>query len=789
MRWVDSWRRRGAGAKADVERDAGVRPLQRARALVVAGRFEPALTLLRSLDDVERAQPAVQLVAGAALAHMERPVEALGALRAGAADAWVDAASCDMFVDALARLGTGDEVEAMARQIVERTAFTARAGIVLGRCCLARGAPRDAEAWLRRALEQDASTAVAWTALGLALRQQDRDAEALVAYEAAERITAAGGDDVAAFADVAYMLQRMGRLQDARDVLEAGLASRPAVAAHRSYAEVLLSLGEFSEGFEHYEFRWMAEPLAGSRLGPVRPPWLGQALAGRTILLRVEQGYGDTFQFLRYVEHVKQLGATIVMRRFSDLVDAMPHVDIALRDHDPVPHFDYYANLGSLPRIFGTTLATIPASTPYLRVPAERRAAWRERIATYDGLNVGLAWAGNALPDPRRSLALAELRPLLDVAGVRFFALQKGVPDAEVTAATAGRVQPLGSHLADFGDTAAAIEALDLVISIDTSVAHLAGALGKPVWTMLVRNADWRWLVDREDSPWYPTMRLFRQERRGEWGPVIERVVRALGDVAGHRSTLALPGRRPDAVVRIAFPASLASPVRRASRFARVDETRHGIVHHRGDDSTESIGLRCYGEHAQAELASVERMIGPGSVVVSVAPGAGTHALARAAILGPSGHQWLVEPRAFERTLLRQTLVANRAAGAATLLDALPADDEGLPEALGLARLDVLTIGDTADAARTIAACEALIWRFRPAVFASLPDERAVTTLVEALRKVGYCAWRIEAPLFNPQNFYGRADDAFDGRRALTILAGPEESARPLLDEAPLLAY
>jgi hypothetical protein len=269
--------------------------------------------------------------------------------------------------------------------------------------------------------------------------------------------------------------------------------------------------------------------------------WLGaEDVAGKTVLLQAELGLGDTIQFARYVPLVARRGAQIVLRVRSPLVPllaGLAGVAQTLPLTASPPPFDRHCALTRLPEVFGTTTATIPAEVPYLSPPAERVAEWRAALAREGAIAgpgerlVGLTWAGNPAQsnDHNRSMPLPLLRPVTEAPGVRIVTLQKVLRpgDAELLASH-GSVVHLGERLRDFADTAAVVSLLDLVITVDTSVAHLAGALGKPVWIMLTFAPDWRWLCDRQDSPWYPTARLFRQGVVGDWAGVVGAVRQAL---------------------------------------------------------------------------------------------------------------------------------------------------------------------------------------------------------------------------------------------------------------------
>jgi len=305
---------------------------------------------------------------------------------------------------------------------------------------------------------------------------------------------------------------------------------------------LLLITGRFEEGWEEHEWRWrMRQSSMVERTFPV-PLWGGEPIAGRTILLHAEQGLGDTLQFCRYAPLIEP-GARVIVEvqaPLARLVSRMPGIAQVVVRGQALPPFDLHCPLLSLPRAFGTTLATVPGK-PYLAADPADSASWRERLAALPGLKVGLVWAGEprenwpklAAIDARRSMALKTLAQLGDAAGVSFISLQKGKPAAQATDPPAG--MSLVDHTAelkDFADTAALIENLDLVICVDTSVAHLAGGMGKPVWLLNRFDTCWRWLLDRDDSPWYPTLRQFRQPSPGDWLAVVARVRDALQRLA-----------------------------------------------------------------------------------------------------------------------------------------------------------------------------------------------------------------------------------------------------------------
>jgi tetratricopeptide (TPR) repeat protein len=307
--------------------------------------------------------------------------------------------------------------------------------------------------------------------------------------------------------------------------------------AHWNRALLYLQTGRFREGWKEAAWRHRMATFAGpgSPFRPSRPLWDGSRFDGRRLLVRCEQGLGDTLQFSRYLPAVKRLGGDVlfeVQQPLFRLFEGIPAIDglIGQRGADPAGvAFDLEVWLMDLPAILDTTIDTIPAKVPYLWSNPMQAQAWRERLAG-PGLKVGLAWAGSArhAANHIRSCPLVDLEPLTRAQGVRFFSLQKDVTDSDKAWLRRMDIRPLGDDLKDLGDTAAAMEALDLVISVDTAVLHLAGALGKTAWGLLGYAPDWRWMLHRDDSPWYPSLRLFRQARGQSWQAVVSRAAREL---------------------------------------------------------------------------------------------------------------------------------------------------------------------------------------------------------------------------------------------------------------------
>lgn len=413
----------------------------------------------------------------------------------------------------------------------------------------------DALALIRRAATVVPTQPLFLFNLGAVLRQVGQLAEA---ERHLRQALALSPDSVEARLELALTLLDGRDLPAAEALFRESLVRAPEHAAtHFALAGLLLLGGRYDDGWREFAWRWRLPELVGPQPPSTAPRWQGEPLTGRTILLEAEQGHGDTFQFARYIPLVAERGGRVLLRcrpEVRSLLAALPDLVETVVPGEPLPPHDHVAALPDLPRIFGTTPTTIPGPHPYLHANPARVAAWVARLADDQArpgasdaapggrgpVRVGLVWAGS--PDHRlnvqRSASLADFAPLAEAArafatahgrALRFYALQKGAPAAEAGTPPPGLdLVDLGPDLTDFAETAAAVAALDLVITVDTSVGHLAGALGRPVWVLPWATHDWRWLLDRDDSPWYPSVRLFRQSRPNAWGPVLERVAAVL---------------------------------------------------------------------------------------------------------------------------------------------------------------------------------------------------------------------------------------------------------------------
>lgn len=516
-----------------------------------SGRYEEGVELLNKAAAVDARQAHVH-------SNLAFALNALGRHDAALAAANRALALKNGFVDALnnrgmALAGLNRPEEALASFEKALAAKPDFPEAWSNRSCTLRdlGEPEQAVASCDRAIALRPNYAEAWSNRGNALSDLNRPLEAQASYERALAASSALGD---AWNNLGLTFVDMNRHTDALACYERALALAPdAAETHWNRALCLLQTGELAHGFAEYEWRWKRKRIAASKRAFDAPLWLGDTpLDGKTILLHAEQGLGDTLQFCRYAGLVAAQGARVVLEAQPELVRLLSGLDGVAQlvaAGDPLPAFDCHSPLLSLPLALRTTIETIPARTPYLFPDPAASAHWRARIAEAAPprtLKVGLVWAGGHRPhvpelrknDARRSLSFDRFASIVETPGVQFFSLQKGEKAARQLSemrerhAASARVIDWTEELNDFADTAALVDNLDLVISVDTSTAHLAGAMNKPVWILNRLDTCWRWMLEREDSPWYPSARLFRQPTLADWDSVIDAVTHALTTLA-----------------------------------------------------------------------------------------------------------------------------------------------------------------------------------------------------------------------------------------------------------------
>lgn len=675
---------------------------------------------------------------------------------------------------------------ASAERCLELDPSDVEAYVLAGSCEMDRGDPVAAERYLRRGIAVDPLAASCWLDLGVALDLQDRYDDALAAYREADRVDRLRVGTGGAVANLAASLRNAGRAVEALECLD-GDDHPP--DAHRQYvhAAVLSTLGRLGEAWEFHEFRWGLSAMLSKRAGLADiPPWVGQDLRGKTILLRAEQGLGDTIQFLRYAPWLKRLGATVHVRvqaPLESLAGSFHGVDKVQTPRGQNSAVDYYVHPMSLGKMFGTELQSIPATIPYVDVDLALRARWAQRLPASTDLKVGIVWAGSPehQRDRHRSIRLSTLAPLFQLEGVSLHSLQKGGPVREIgDFEHADRLDDLASDLTDLGQTAAAIACLDLIICVDTSVAHLAGALGRPVWMLAAAPADFRWMLDRADSPWYPSMRIFRQAKRGAWDQVVDDVATALREVreAGDGRLVPLPERKSaDSMPAVRHPTSGV-----IAGTTRITEARYGLMEYLPDEPVVGPSIACYGEYRQEELLEVLRRCRPGSTVLEIAPGVGHSMLPLAIQVGDAGHVLAYEPRHRKRAALLHNLASNRCGNVTVLsrsprgmaVPSGPLEHESVDD-LQLDALAWLLVNADADPIAVLDGASETMWRCRPLALLRVPSPEALHRASQVSRSFSYRCWGLETALFHPQNFNRWPHDIFDGRTTVALVAVPEE--------------
>lgn len=472
---------------------------------------------------------------GLALLAADRIPEALEALRTALARQPQSAAAHANLANALTRARQHAEAAEAARAALARDPNLADAYVTLGAALRELGRADDAVTALRRAVALAPDNAPAHANLGNALLEQDEVGGAEAAFRRAIELDPGLA---AAYSGLGYLLTNARRFPEAIAACEHAVALRPDFAdAHWNQGFAYLLAGDFEHGWEKYEWRKRHPRYAAAYRSFDAPTWEGEDIAGRTLLIHAEQGLGDSIQFIRYAEPLAARGARVIVacdRALIALFKRVRGVTDAVDKNGAMPPFDLWVDQMSLPRVTRTRLESIPTPGPYLSADPARVAAWKSELP--DGLKIGLVWAGNPehSNDRRRSMPVEAVRPLVAVRGPTFVSLQVGVRSREVERLAPASILDVTPRLTSFMETAAVVDSLDLVIAVDTAVTHLAGAMGKPAWTLIPFDPDWRWVVARpDDTPWYPSMRLFRQPRTGDWADVVARVTAAVTALAG----------------------------------------------------------------------------------------------------------------------------------------------------------------------------------------------------------------------------------------------------------------
>jgi tetratricopeptide (TPR) repeat protein len=499
--------------------------------LLLAERLQPR----EALDAFLRAaaiEPSFALAhshAGNALAALDLLDEAFAAHQVAMNLAPADAAVHHNLGLTLSRLALYEEAAEAQRKAIAIDPAFAEAHANLAGCEAELGQSEAALASSRTAIALKPALAVAHAGLGNALLEQDRLAEAEAAFAEALRLNPGLPQ---AHANTGLVRYRQGRLEAAETAYRQAIALREASwEAHHNLGVLLLERGRFEEGWREFEWRLRAAPEKQREAGFAAPRWAGEDLTGKTLLVYAEQGFGDMIQCARFLPRLAALGARVVLQGPAPLRRLLAGlVHDYIDEGEPEPAADYRAPLFSLPGVLGVTLESLPGPIPYLAGDPALAARWKTRLEVIaPGLRVGVVWSGNvtAKVDRGRSFRLAALEPLAQAVGAPLLSLQKGFGlDQLDTLPASMRVTTLGPDYdaGDFADTAAVIAGLDLVISCDTAVGHLAGALGAPAWLALNARSEWRWLYDRTNTPWYPSLRLYRQPGPRDWRGLFEQM-------------------------------------------------------------------------------------------------------------------------------------------------------------------------------------------------------------------------------------------------------------------------
>jgi tetratricopeptide (TPR) repeat protein len=421
-----------------------------------------------------------------------------------------------------------DEAISCYQKAIQIDSYMFNAYYNLGDALYSHKQINDAIQCYQKAIELNPNSAESYNNLGYILQEKGQLDEAIIYHHKALQINSTLAE---AYNYLGAALQRKAQLEEAMACYQKALQINPTYAfAHEKKSSLLLLTGNFEQGWKEFEWRWK---LKAYRRNFSQRLWDGGYTRNQTILIHSESGFGDTIQFIRYVPLIAEMGAKVIVecqKELCSLIKNIAGVHKVVGRGLQLPIFDLQCPLMRLPIVFDTTLNNMLANTPYLTADPILVKNWKDKIKLDNSkLNIGLAWAGRKFPYQEKSCTLDTFQLLTTLNGIGFYSLQKGEDSKQVKNIVEGReFFDYSEDIYDFSDTAALIENLDLVISVDTAVAHLAGALGKPVWTLLPCIPDWRWMLQREDSPWYPSMRLFRQPSIGDWESVLNRVASEL---------------------------------------------------------------------------------------------------------------------------------------------------------------------------------------------------------------------------------------------------------------------
>lgn len=688
----------------------------------------------------------------------------------------------------------------------------------LGNTLKQQGRPEEAEKSCLEALRLKPDYSTAHNNLGVALVAQGRLQEAAEVFEKALALMP---DDAVAHANLSAALMRQGKYSEAEANSKQALSLNPNYAeAHKNQGIVWLLLGEFERGWPEYEWRWQCPGCSMPKYK--QPMWDGSPLDGKRILLHHEQGLGDTIQFVRYAPIFAQQGARVIVKTQKPLMKLLAScdgIDTLVCDDKDLPDFDVHVPMLSVPGLLHTDFDSIAANVPYLYPDASLVDHWREQLAKYDGFKVGIAWQGSPdfHADIQRSVPLQYFHRLASIPGVRLFSLQKGHGAEQLDEVPDGiEVIDFGDELdaqaGPFMDTAAIMKNLDLMITSDTSVPHLAGALGVPTWVALPLSPDWRWFLEREDCPWYPTMRLFRQKELGNWDDVFDRIARELASVLQGQAKVMPDG--PEVTPNVPRPGTTTtSGVSSASGpaagvfpdgsgvstdrlietgFNCLKQARHGYMLFNHNDVYIGRSFQEYGEFSKGEVEMFLRIVAEGDVVVEAGGNIGAHTIPLAKTVGATGRVFTFEPQRLVYQLLCANIALNSlsnveaqnvAVGAAAgeiVVPHLSPDQHTNFGGLGLGQYKtgetrpVITLDSLdLDACRllkidvegmeleVLQGAGQLVERCRPVMYIENDREDRSAALIEHIQQLGYRLFWHLTPLFRGDNYFQNEKNVF----------------------------
>ncbi len=672
--------------------------------------------------------------------------------------------------------------EQIYRQVLQANPTDANAWCYLGIACHDQDRLDEAVAAYRRAIQLQPHFPIAFNNLGNTLRLQRKLADAVACFDQALRLKP---DYVNAHKNKGTALVWEGRLEEALACYGQALEFAPDDAdTHKNRGVILLLLGRFDEGWTEYAWRWQTDEV--SRPKYPQPLWDGSPLDGKTILLTAEQGLGDTVHFIRYAAVLRQKYDCRVIaacpKPLLRLLQTCPGIDALVAQDDAPPAFDVYCALLDIPGLLRDHPDTFPCQIPYLRADPELIRHWHDYLQAYGGYKIGLAWQGNPKhqADRMRSMPLTEFAPLGKLKGFQLFSLQKGagVEQLDNLAGTLD-VVPLGAGLDEstgaFMDTAAVLCNLDLLITTDTAIAHVAGALGVPTWLALSYVPDWRWLLERRESPWYPSLRLFRQPSVGDWAGVVQSMAEELLPLSPRIQ------RRQSEDYRMAT----------AGRN-RLVRARHGLLLYNRHDIYIGRSLELYGEYSEAESELYRQVVRPGQVVIDAGANIGVHTLLLSKLAGDQGLVYAYEPQRAIYEILCANMALNGRKNARCRCEALgdtageicvpPLDYDAetnfgglglggyqggdkVPvvtiDGLQLPRCDLLKVDVEGMELPVLRGAADTIRKFHPILYVENDRLESSPALIEYLLALDYKLYWHLPPLYHPANFFANPVNVF----------------------------